>query len=255
MRCYADTLGNCAGGRSAEHYISRSVLELVGTVVRVSGFPWQPKGAQQDIGIGSLAANILCRRHNQQLSSLDDKGMAFVRALKNIYDAALAGPELSDGSTTIDGDGLERWLLKILCGVLTVGKSHAIPTLWLDILFRDKAFPEHHGLHVFGKAGEASWMFNLLRVISVPDKLGRVAGAKFGIAGIPILLAFGKPDFEDPEFSSYLRPDAIEISKGSVARRIEFVWRADKGGGTVTLQLGGPIDPEGQFPLPMVRPD
>lgn len=134
-------------------------------------------------------------------------------------------------------------------------KSHTIPTLWLGILFRDRPFPEHHGLHFFGKLGKASWMFNLLRVISVPNKQGQIAGAKFGIAGVPILLAFGKPDFEDPEISSHFRPDSIEISRGPSIRRIAFAWHADKGGGTVTLQIEGPLDPEGEFPIPMVRPD
>ena len=36
MDCYTATLGDCSGGTSTEHYISRSVLQLVGTAVRVS---------------------------------------------------------------------------------------------------------------------------------------------------------------------------------------------------------------------------
>jgi hypothetical protein len=31
-------LGNCKGGMSREHYISRSVLEIVGKTVQTSGF-------------------------------------------------------------------------------------------------------------------------------------------------------------------------------------------------------------------------
>jgi len=255
MDCYAATLGDCAGGRSGEHYISRSVLELVGTAVRVSGFPWQAECTRQDIGIGSLGANILCRRHNEQLSSLDETGMTFVRALQTTFREAVDGPEFSDDSITIDGDSLERWLLKVLCGVLTVAKGHSIPTMWLEMLFRGRPFSENHGLHFFGKLGKASWLFNLLRVISVPDKRGHIAGAKFGVGGVPILLAFGKPDFGDPEFGSYFRPDSIEISRGRSIKRIDFTWHGDKGGGTVTLQIEGLLDPEGEVPIPMVQPD
>ena len=255
MDCYAATLGDCSGGASAEHYISESVLRLVGTAVRVSGFPWQAEGVRQDIGIGSLSANILCRRHNERLSSLDEIGKAFVRALKTSFDHAFEGPDFSDESITIDGDSLERWLLKVLCGVLTVMKGHSIPTLWLEILFRDKPFPQHHGLYFFGKLGKASWLFNLLRLISVPTKQGDIAGAKFGIGGVPILLAFGKPDLGDPQFSSYFRPDSIEISKGGNIKKIDFKWHGDKGGGTVTFQIEGPLDPDGELPLPMVKPD
>jgi len=94
MDCYAAPLGDCAGGGSGEHYISRSVLELVGTAVRGSGFPWQAQGTRQDIGIASLSANILCRRHNQQLWHLDETGKMFVRALKTIHDNAAEGHDL-----------------------------------------------------------------------------------------------------------------------------------------------------------------
>jgi hypothetical protein len=254
VHCYAATFGDCSGGPSAEHYISKSVLRIAGSAVRVSGFPWQAEGARQDIGIGSLGAKILCRGHNEQLSSLDETGERFVRALKTSFDHAVERPAFSHDTTTIDGDRLERWLLKVLCGLLTVVKRYSIPSLWLEILFRDKAFPENHGLHFFGKSGKASWMFNLLRVICVPTKQGGIAGAKFGIAGIPILLAFGEPDFGDADFSSYFRPDSIEISKGSSTKRMDFKWHGNKGGGTVTLRVEGPIDPDAELPLPMVRP-
>lgn len=37
--CYARHFGDCAGGRSKEHYVSESVLEVAGSAIQISGFP------------------------------------------------------------------------------------------------------------------------------------------------------------------------------------------------------------------------
>ena len=82
MTCYAVHLGDCAGGLSKEHYVSESVLEIAGTAVQVTGFPWQPGGETAQIGTASLAAKILCKHHNEQLSPLDSVAKVFLSGLK-----------------------------------------------------------------------------------------------------------------------------------------------------------------------------
>jgi hypothetical protein len=54
LGCYLATTRNCSPNLSAEHYISRSVLEVIGDVVAVDGAPWLPQGERRQIGIIAL---------------------------------------------------------------------------------------------------------------------------------------------------------------------------------------------------------
>jgi hypothetical protein len=109
---------------SGEHFLSRALMRLVEADdggVFVSGFSWQKDPAQRErFGINSLVANVLCRKHNSQLSDLDSEALSLVRLIER-SNAKEAGFFLD----TIDGDLLERYLLKVLCGVLaSTGVRH-----------------------------------------------------------------------------------------------------------------------------------
>jgi len=236
VHCYAAHLGDCERGPSREHYISKSVLKLAGNTVLVSGFPWQKPGQVIDIGIGSLASKILCGHHNAELSSLDESGRAFLANLKSSFDAALGEGEFSDETFSIAGDKLELWLLKILCGILTVSRASA-PEKWIEVLFQRQPFPDRAGIHFFGMPGPAGWYFNLLRVISVPSKQGNIAGAKFGIGGLEVLLAFGKPQFMETEFQSRYRPESLLIHRDSNTKKFDFSWGDHVGEGSVVMRI------------------
>ena len=86
MGCFAVHLGDCSGGISKEHYVSRSVLAIAGNTVQVSGFPWQEPDEPLEIGIGALTSRILCSHHNSELSPLDETASKFLRALKTSFD-------------------------------------------------------------------------------------------------------------------------------------------------------------------------
>jgi hypothetical protein len=62
---------DCSADLSAEHYISKSVLQAIGDTVAVSGVPLLSDGQEKEVGINSLTAKILCSRHNSALSLLD----------------------------------------------------------------------------------------------------------------------------------------------------------------------------------------
>lgn len=146
MKCYAHCLGDCDGGPSREHYISRSVLDIAGSKLQVSGFPWQNPEQQADIGIGALSAKMLCVRHNSSLSPLDKSAWTLVAALKRYFDATMAEQEFEDEIIEVDGFLLERWLLKVFCGVLSLSKRD-IPEQWAKILF-GRAHFEKVGLYI-----------------------------------------------------------------------------------------------------------
>jgi hypothetical protein len=148
---------------SGEHYVSRSILELIenrfgkkSKSVRVTGLSFQQPGVLQMFGIPSLVGNILCQTHNSLLSPLDDAGKAMFLAMDGMHYAA-ADPGLSAQVLRVDGDGLERWVLKSMCGGLYSGAFKASPTgtmkevcpprEWLDMLFHGAAFPPGQGLY------------------------------------------------------------------------------------------------------------
>ena len=58
-KCYAAELNECSKDISAEHFFSRSILELLddGPGFTVSGFPWQKTGRPLKPSVASLAAN------------------------------------------------------------------------------------------------------------------------------------------------------------------------------------------------------
>jgi hypothetical protein len=252
--CYAIHLGDCKGRMSKEHYISRSVLKIAGKIVQVSGFPWQKPDEPQEVGIHALTSKILCSHHNSQLSPLDETGKEFLSALKSIFDEALANENYAHEDFSIDGNKLELWLLKILCGVFVVSGTVKVPERWIEILFQREPFAEGSGMHIFGAPGSAGWFFNLVRIISVGNKSGKISGAKFGIGGLAFLLAFGKPQFSEEGVQSFYRPRRIVIQKEANEKRLGFLWPHGEGTGSVHLQVVASIEESPKGVKPKYRP-
>jgi hypothetical protein len=148
---------------SGEHYISEGVLELVfgrgGEVsksVLATGLSFQKPGELRPFGIASLVGNVLCERHNSLLSPFDNAGKSMFSAMDGMNDGA-ADPSLPERVLRVDGDGLERWVLKAMCGGLYSGAFRVSPTEtmrgtvppleWLHILFNGVDFPPGQGLY------------------------------------------------------------------------------------------------------------
>jgi hypothetical protein len=123
-KCYARVLGNCSKEISKEHFISRNILEELHQSggLRVGGMPWNAPGEVVAISPASLAGKVLCRHHNGLLSDLDVLGGRFFRALNSIHAASSGGlSSLLDAVYQFDGNGVERFFLKILLGGVASG--------------------------------------------------------------------------------------------------------------------------------------
>ncbi len=125
--CYARALGGCSYKVSGEHYISKSILELVehssarkSKVVRTFGLAFQKPGEDKHFGVASLVGNILCETHNSRLSPYDVAGRDMFLALEALNDAA-GKTAVPQRRIRVDGDGLERWMLKSMIGGLYCG--------------------------------------------------------------------------------------------------------------------------------------
>ncbi len=115
-KCWAASLGDCAGGISGEHLVSQSLFPD-GSVI-VQGFHWC-KGKPKPIGLASLTANILCFKHNCDLSELDSSAKRTFDTLVEsmaLYEVRrkLHLRRYSIKQFLIDGNLLERWFLKTL---------------------------------------------------------------------------------------------------------------------------------------------
>jgi len=124
----------CSKKISREHYISANLLKADNDsrTANIGGLRWQPNDTLQNIGISSLQSKILCEKHNAQLSDLDILAGKFYRVL----DAADKNPESLATLSQIDGHSLERWLLKVTCGLVATNKkkNDLIPKKYKDIL-------------------------------------------------------------------------------------------------------------------------
>ena len=74
-------MGECSGGLSGEHIISASLF--LGDNIGVKGLPWCREG-HRFIGKSSYTANILCRKHNSDLSPVDDAGSLAFAAFRTL---------------------------------------------------------------------------------------------------------------------------------------------------------------------------
>jgi SEC-C motif len=117
-RCYLSNITDCDRELSKEHYLSQAVLSEIGAAIDVSGMPWQHPDEHQLLPISALTAKVLCRRHNSALHVLDTEAAIFFRALKQI-DEDFGRRSLSRKSLNflISGDAIERWMLKVACGI------------------------------------------------------------------------------------------------------------------------------------------
>ncbi|MBZ4518191.1 hypothetical protein [Mycobacterium avium] len=81
--CYARASKDCDEELTREHFITDDVLGAIsadGKVVVVEGAAWQDKTERRKtIGRASLSRKMLCRRHNNALSPLDQMAAEFFR--------------------------------------------------------------------------------------------------------------------------------------------------------------------------------
>jgi hypothetical protein len=100
--------------------------------------------------------SFLCDTHNILLSRFDTAGKEMFQALDALNEAA-GNPAAPRQTLPVDGDGLERWMLKSLIGGLYSGnfrvtetetmKGVCPPPDLLEILFKGAAFPPGQGLY------------------------------------------------------------------------------------------------------------
>ena len=153
-RCYASGLGDCEGPIEDEHFIPKSLQDMLGPVT-VEGLRWQ-QGSRVLMQAGSYAhSRVLCRRHHDELDGIDGVAFAYFKNLmliaspKHVRTGALMTS--TDIAAVIHGRALERWFLKTICGGVSsrnIDGMEEVPRRWIEGLFARIAWPEEWALHV-----------------------------------------------------------------------------------------------------------
>lgn len=234
-RCFLDGHGNCGGKISGEHYISETVLQAIGSngQVQIGGLPWQPQQTLQSFGIRSLVSNVLCETHNSGLSDLDSAAGIFFRAV----DAADKRPATLPGITTVDGALVERWFLKVLCGLAAGGgfNNGTIPDEWGKAL-SGEPWPDRWGLYVPTPVGPQVLATEFYLETLVNPDTKELKAAKFRVAGVHFTVLVGWPD-EPAAWGTY-RPRGLIFRQERCEKRVEFTWPFDADQTVVYTKVG-----------------
>ena len=234
-KCWAHHLGSCTS-ISGEHVISRGVLAASGRqAVSLLGNERVPDGEHS---IRKLVANVLCEKHNNELSSLDDEASKLANFLVQVAMGLDPMPQVINGPT------LERWATKTAINSLAAG--------WSD---KQKWEPDKEIVRaIFGLTGRPAGYgiyFIQTGIVHREHRLSvRVANifagyepGKRGIAGVFI-------DINSLRMFVSFIPHAPEqfrrLMKGEEYAQQQFIWRpselhvAREGAGSACIRLHWP---------------
>ena len=219
--CYLHGHGPCGGGFTGEHYISKTVLEAIDSsgTSKIGGLPWQEKESLKVFGNSALVSKILCSTHNSTLSPLD----AVAGSLLRTVDAADKSPSTLPAVSVFDGQLIERWFLKVICGLSAgVGfNGGRVPELWKQVLL-GHSWPTGWGLYVPHPTEQIVLAKEFAIDTLVNPATRDVLALKLRIAGVPFSLLLGNPD--DPGAWGTFRPRGLVFISPTIERRIEFTW-------------------------------
>jgi hypothetical protein len=251
-KCYARLLGNCSKEISKEHFISRNILDQLHQSggLRVGGMPWNAPGAVVAISPASLAGKVLCRHHNSLLSDLDVLGGRFFSALNSIHAASSGSPSsLRNAVYQFDGNGIERFFLKILLGGVASGNlrgpggttaTHDFDASLLRRLFGEDAFLPPTGMFLLGELNVPWLVEQPLQAAALIDS-GTPVGVLVSIAPLRFALAVVPPVDNSPLLSgkSFYRPATITMANLTNGKII-FTWEGKSGNEDIVVGRAQP---------------
>jgi hypothetical protein len=242
--CYAKCLADCDKKRSREHFVSRSLLNYLSqnNGLRVGGFRWI-KGEDQVLSPNALASKMLCKRHNSALSQLD---AIAIRLFKAFDEDGVSG----SGQQLIhlfSGHDIERWLLKILCGLafskniqLEGDVDPSIPDFWLRVLFGEAAFPDGQGLYVCRSSGHCFRGPQGLELRAIVGN-GRLSGMGLWACGYELVLSMSELSSRvfDGHQMAY-RPLEFYATGRNFEKSTLLSWDGAADLGTISVNIGEP---------------
>jgi hypothetical protein len=225
-KCYARALSDCSPKISREHFFSESILELwdEAGLATVIGVPAINGGAPTELNIRGIRPKVLCKRHNNCLSGLDSLALKFFEFLLE------RTPQ--EQFLLINGYELERWFLKVMCGMVAAGfVSNARgeqlidwspPSAWLEILYGNSYVSDDCGLTFLTniKATAQNGRLQLQTMFPQPD--GEFSGISVILDQFTFIYTM---QHFPPSHHTRHRPAVFQMSKGGRIREVHTGWR------------------------------
>lgn len=238
-KCYASALGDCSSKISREHFVSANLLHALSAEggLHLGGLRWQAPAQLTRLPPRALASNILCERHNSALSPLDSIADRLFRSFDE-RSAAASGLRVLH---LFSGHDVERWLLKVLCGLVagmhlsgTDSITPQVPQGWLEVLFCKAEFAPGQGLYMCSEPGE---------VLEGPTGLlltpllrrDSVTGLKVSVCGYDLVLALDL--LQDQTRKLAYRPMELHATGRDFEKSILFSWRGSADLGTISVSI------------------
>ncbi|MBA4191774.1 MAG: hypothetical protein C0467_27660 [Planctomycetaceae bacterium] len=257
-KCFAQHLGECEGEIEKEHPVSECVLLAVSggkSTIFVRGRPSQKEGEVREIPIPNIVSHVLCAKHNRALTDFDAAGGKFAEGMEAM-NALLGDTKASFDTFEVDGDALERWMLKVLYGAVFGGdtklpdnaKSKGIlpPIEGLRILYKGESFPPGQGLYLLpGPPGANATDELELGREPLMSADGNIAGMRFVFYGFNfvLLVANVHPDHASKLDDWMYRPKGITIR--GCNKLLRFKWKTGAYSDTHLVTWEGLFDLEG----------
>jgi hypothetical protein len=205
-RCYAALFADCSVQTSSEHFLSHSLMRALsqdGITIEFAGFAWQKNDERKKLPTKRLGSKILCKRHNETLAGLDDVAKQFFIGIDTI-DKSFGGGQKRDKAITyiFNGDDIERWMLKTLCGLVYSGNSSSQsgriqnwnPSLqWLEILFGLDRFQQGWGLYALNNIRHVSEINRIFACAPISNDTVGVYGLSVVLNEKRFVLAMMRP--------------------------------------------------------------
>lgn len=213
VTCWAGCLGGCSQVQSREHYVSKGLFN--GKSIKLSGLPWC-KLEEKTIGLASAASKMLCKTHNERLSTLDEEAIRAFDALREIFSLQARQKKLKARNWKVrtwrlNGPLLERWFLKTLINLAQV-QTQAIA--WpnateprvpsreaVEACFGQRPILSPRGLYAAAAVGHRIDSRDYVSFSPIIDSLTQtLAGGAFEFRGFRFVLAW-----TDSDLRSFIR--------------------------------------------------
>lgn len=232
-RCYAESLGNCRGKLTLEHFVSRSLLQDLEPTFIAEGLVPSDVPVAVSASAASVAARVLCDGHNAGLSEVDGLAVPFLSAARR-FDHELSSAGNSTSVAAVDGYTLERWLAKALLGLVArpgststlSPKNHA---LLVAVAFGQRRFAPPWGVHLDISPARPMASLHDFSLVALCNPQRECRAVTFSSASVRWLLALGRSGLPDETY----RPDSVVLQSPTATRTLQLVWPAGVGSSKV----------------------
>ena len=176
----------------------------------VQGFDWC-KEQEKMISVASITSKVLCEKHNNNFSPIDQAGIDAVKIIESTLPEYAKSIDTSDVKKYIDGHKFEKWLLKIAINISYNGNNHigfgmtnsekGKPSPYLlAVMFGELNFNNKLGLYFLCPNGQYRFKVGSFHVFPV-IKSDVIGGFVFHVRGIDFFLNL-YPGHEPPTLRS-----------------------------------------------------